>query len=971
MSDVASPESEVPPRKGKRFWLGSAVGIIAVALAGLFFARSNNDASNSMVGVAYFDDGESDGYSFGLSIEEALAKPKSRELNLEPITVVNDGRSYFSSFVSVGSSSVGLTHVDDGEWFLSLFDVDSRELTNLARSTDLPDDVVYLTESSQFVVSTTGNGSETCVMFSTSGERIVLGKGICSVLPNQDVLLVEDDATFSFEVFDSSGRSRERVSTRLMSGSVFFDASGRIFAGLDETTERMAVVSRSGEELWTQEYEWMNPEIVEQKWDGQLAVLTDSGAESVIAHIFSTNGDSVGVGTLELPGVVSFKSNRDGSVLALGISPKLDASADWFISETRELGGLDLSTPSYRGRVDRFFAEDGRVLLWDGEASRILAGEVGSDLVEVYETEMPPFFDSNQRVIYALVDDELSTLNNGADRLDFLINDVAAYEFPPEAASTIIVQDSEDDEYLYELRSGKAILLDLRDAILSATRSASRVWYSVLENDDVKLYSVELSDAPRPRLEADDTAVLPQRSVELLDRSQGESSVVYEPWIDEQRVQCEENGSTFLTLNESFEIEDVAKDQELCFTVTTDLLGNRDEISVDVEGESSTDTWLEIGRLGATLTTADDIIDESTREILDSSPLVSDLTLERGTITIRLSAYDEVISESGSVVVRLHDNTVEPLGVATEYGDSFDATNCSSTLEDDQLTLWVDSISTFCVKQNPSNATPVTVFNDGSSRLLTASLDVACDVPTVSISAGTSQTIEVTPGKGVTNCRVESTNGVPMVVDILRGNGSVGEVSRANPLDFDTTSCGIYNSTEALPLSRCDVGLGVSWIQETLQGSAAADGYFGTDTKKSVILFQREQGLPVSGEVDSVTWTALGLELGSESCAVGERVEVGDYGSRFSSGSSVYFCVQASGSVYLTARSSTNDIEIMLRSGVDILRSSDFYSYSTESIFEDLDGEDYVFEVASVYGYSGFNFYLDIYNPSDEYYADY
>lgn len=969
-------EFELPPLDAAETSNRSKTRLLIVALiagvAGLalFLVTRGGSVPRTMVGVAYFDDGEVDGYSFGLSIEEALEKPRSRELDLQAINVLDEGRSFYSSYVPVFDDRVALAYLDDDEWYLSLFDVESREITNLARSKDLPDAVSYLSESGQFVVSTTKGESETCVMFSSAGERIVLGKGGCFVLSNQEVLLLEGESTLTFEVFAASGKSLQRTKTELETESVFFDGTGSIFAGVDGSSEEHVVLSRSGEEVWRQESEWSEPQIVRQRWDERLVVLTDSGQESVVANIFSKNGGTIENDELELPGVVSFKSSRDGSVLALGVAARPESDSDWFVVDVDQLDELDLSSPSYRGRIDRFLANDGRVIAWDGEEGVVLGARVGEPLEEIYESDEAPFFDTNDGQIFVLVGNEFSRLSADNQRLDFLIDDVASFEFPPESPSTIIAEDSEGDQYLYQLRNDKAVTLDLRDAILSATESLGRVWYTVLENEDVKLYSVELGDSPRPRLEADDIAVLPQRDLELLDRTQGEGTEVYVPWIDEQRVLCEEQGSVFLTLGEELEITDLGSGQEFCFTVTTDLLGARDSIAVDIVGSSESDTWLEVERLGETVTTADDVVDETSRELIDVSPLIWDLNLSRGTVVITMSSYEEATTVSAGLLVRLHDTTVRSPGDSTAFGEAGDTDGCVVVRLADSGTSTVlfDGGTILCVEQTPSTSTMVTLFNDGSSRLLTASLDVDCDGVRSTVLAGTTGTAELTPGKGFSVCSLTSANSVPMAVDVHVGGSSAGLPDRVDPLEFDTSPCGIYNSTESLPLGRCDVGLGVAWVQSALQGSAAADGFLGTDTKKSVILFQREAGLDPSGEVNAATWEALGLPLGENDCAIGERIDIGASGSRFADGASKYFCIRASGLVAFSAYASSQDLRIAVLSGSETLVSADRYYYSWETVDLDLDGEDYVFEVSSISEECCFEFSIDVYYFENEYY---
>jgi len=57
----------------------------------------------------------------------------------------------------------------------------------------------------------------------------------------------------------------------------------------------------------------------------------------------------------------------------------------------------------------------------------------------------------------------------------------------------------------------------------------------------------------------------------------------------------------------------------------------------------------------------------------------------------------------------------------------------------------------------------------------------------------------------------------------------------------------------------------VAYLQQLLEHNGlptTADGYFGDVTKRLVEQFQQDKGLPVTGAVDSTTWSHLTGEAG-------------------------------------------------------------------------------------------------------------
>jgi len=73
-------------------------------------------------------------------------------------------------------------------------------------------------------------------------------------------------------------------------------------------------------------------------------------------------------------------------------------------------------------------------------------------------------------------------------------------------------------------------------------------------------------------------------------------------------------------------------------------------------------------------------------------------------------------------------------------------------------------------------------------------------------------------------------------------------------------NCIEFNYSLKLPITLCDEGTPVQMVQGELQTFGYdfdVDGYFGIDTRLAVKLFQKSQGVRVTGEVDKDTWVKL------------------------------------------------------------------------------------------------------------------
>ena len=78
--------------------------------------------------------------------------------------------------------------------------------------------------------------------------------------------------------------------------------------------------------------------------------------------------------------------------------------------------------------------------------------------------------------------------------------------------------------------------------------------------------------------------------------------------------------------------------------------------------------------------------------------------------------------------------------------------------------------------------------------------------------------------------------------------------------ETERLNCIDYRYSFELPLALCDKGPPVEMVQSQLQTfgyNFEVDGFFGADTRLAVKLFQKAQGIRVTGEVDAATWRML------------------------------------------------------------------------------------------------------------------
>ena len=78
--------------------------------------------------------------------------------------------------------------------------------------------------------------------------------------------------------------------------------------------------------------------------------------------------------------------------------------------------------------------------------------------------------------------------------------------------------------------------------------------------------------------------------------------------------------------------------------------------------------------------------------------------------------------------------------------------------------------------------------------------------------------------------------------------------------ETERLNCIEFRYSLKLPITLCDKGTPVEMVQNKLQEFSYdfdVDGYFGVDTRLAVKLFQKAQGIPVTGEVDKDTWAAI------------------------------------------------------------------------------------------------------------------
>ena len=78
--------------------------------------------------------------------------------------------------------------------------------------------------------------------------------------------------------------------------------------------------------------------------------------------------------------------------------------------------------------------------------------------------------------------------------------------------------------------------------------------------------------------------------------------------------------------------------------------------------------------------------------------------------------------------------------------------------------------------------------------------------------------------------------------------------------ETERLNCIEFRYSFKLPITLCDEGTPVEMVQNELQTFGYdfdVDGYFGVDTRLAVKLFQKAQGIRVTGEVDKDTWVKL------------------------------------------------------------------------------------------------------------------
>jgi peptidoglycan hydrolase-like protein with peptidoglycan-binding domain len=94
-------------------------------------------------------------------------------------------------------------------------------------------------------------------------------------------------------------------------------------------------------------------------------------------------------------------------------------------------------------------------------------------------------------------------------------------------------------------------------------------------------------------------------------------------------------------------------------------------------------------------------------------------------------------------------------------------------------------------------------------------------------------------------------------------SNSSSNTSSQTTLPYPTETSRYWNAkcpatlrrNDYLPLVKCDKGPGVQHIQQFL--GVEADSYFGNDTFNAIVDFQNQNGLRVTGEIDTDTWRLL------------------------------------------------------------------------------------------------------------------
>ena len=98
--------------------------------------------------------------------------------------------------------------------------------------------------------------------------------------------------------------------------------------------------------------------------------------------------------------------------------------------------------------------------------------------------------------------------------------------------------------------------------------------------------------------------------------------------------------------------------------------------------------------------------------------------------------------------------------------------------------------------------------------------------------------------------------GAPLVA------GAAGAADGPDPGEAPRAGgCAAYRDNNRYPLRPCDKGVGVLLLQVALRRvvapNLAEDGYFGVQTERALIDYERTWGLPVDGIVDAHTWSSL------------------------------------------------------------------------------------------------------------------
>lgn len=145
------------------------------------------------------------------------------------------------------------------------------------------------------------------------------------------------------------------------------------------------------------------------------------------------------------------------------------------------------------------------------------------------------------------------------------------------------------------------------------------------------------------------------------------------------------------------------------------------------------------------------------------------------------------------------------------------------------------------------------------NRILMAVIGVAVFVAVVAIGlviVGNSDTAaKVAPSPTASTLAPSPSTSTPAVETTQAPTSTLPVIT---PIEV---SCGgNYTEREALPLTPCVEGLGVSKMQEALIGfgySIDADGYYGPGTARAVQEFQADAGLPPTGTCDAATWLAI------------------------------------------------------------------------------------------------------------------